>query len=129
VVYLLDANLLIALTTREHLSRARAIGWFLREAPRFATCPITQGALLRFHLRETNSLQTAKTLLKQLVANPQHEFWPDDCDYFALDERGLQGHKQLTDFYLAALARSRGATVATLDDGLAICQPDACVRI
>ena len=49
-VYLLDTNLLIALATPEHSLNARAAAWFLK-GHRFATCPITQGALFRFHLR------------------------------------------------------------------------------
>jgi len=46
-VYLLDANVLIALATPEHSLNARAAAWF-RKGRRFATCPITQGALFRF---------------------------------------------------------------------------------
>jgi predicted nucleic acid-binding protein len=49
-VYLLDSNVLIALATPEHSLNARAAAWFLK-GHRFATCPITQGALFRFHLR------------------------------------------------------------------------------
>ena len=49
-IYLLDSNVLIALATPEHSLNARAAAWFL-EGHRFATCPITQGALFRFHLR------------------------------------------------------------------------------
>ena len=49
-VYLLDCNVLIALATPEHSLNTRAAVWF-RKGYRFATCPITQGALFRFHLR------------------------------------------------------------------------------
>ena len=48
-VYLLDANVLIALTTPEHTLNNRAAAWF-RAGHKFATCPITQGALIRLSL-------------------------------------------------------------------------------
>jgi predicted nucleic acid-binding protein len=49
-VYLLDANVLITLVTPEHSLNHREAAWF-RKGNRFATCPVTQGALVRFHLR------------------------------------------------------------------------------
>jgi hypothetical protein len=39
-VYLLDANVLIALATPEHSLNARAAEWFLK-GHRFATCPFS----------------------------------------------------------------------------------------
>jgi len=49
-IYLLDANDLIALVTPDHVSHERAQEWFL-PGKSFATCPITQGALIRFYFR------------------------------------------------------------------------------
>ena len=49
-VFLLDSNLLIALATPDHSLNARASAWFLK-SHRFATWPIMQGALFRFHMR------------------------------------------------------------------------------
>ena len=54
LVDLLDANVLIALSTpdytSDYTSHDRARSWFQTDH-QFATCPITQGAPLRFHLR------------------------------------------------------------------------------
>ena len=50
-VHLLDFNVLIALATPEHSLNTRAAAWF-RQGHLFATCPITQGALVRFHYRQ-----------------------------------------------------------------------------
>jgi len=135
--FLLDANVLIALTVREHVSRERAHHWFRSssqaEPQRFATCPITQGALVRFHCREagsgSNSIQLAKEVLRQLTAHPRHEFWPDDLPYIAIEERGLVGYKQVTDYYLAALARHHNSKLITLDESLAAVLPASCIRI
>ena len=119
-VYLLDANVLIALATPEHALNARAAAWF-RQGDPFATCPITQGALIRFHLRSGigAGAESAKFLLAGISALPRHQFWPDDASYLELPTVGIFGHKQVTDAYLALLARKRGGLLATMDEALA----------
>jgi predicted nucleic acid-binding protein len=42
--YLLDANVIIALTVAEHLDHDRASAW-VGGVGRFASCPIVEGAL------------------------------------------------------------------------------------
>src|SRR3954453_23866273 len=101
-VYLLDANVLIALATPEHSLNRRAAAWF-RKGHRFATCPITQGALVRFHLRcgVDATAESAKLLLESMSAIARHEFWPDDASYVEMPTTGIIGHRQVTDAYLA----------------------------
>ncbi len=125
-VYLLDSNVLIALATPEHSLNARAAGWF-RKGHRFATCPITQGALFRFHLRVgvDATAESAKLLLESISTLPRHEFWPDDVSYLDLPTAGIVGHRQVTDAYLVRLARSHGGTLATMDQSLAAVHPGA----
>jgi predicted nucleic acid-binding protein len=122
-VYLLDSNVLIALATPEHSLNARAAAWF-RQGHRFATCPITQGALVRFHLRVgvDATAESAKMLLEGISGLSRHELWADDVSYVDLPVRGIQGHRQVTDGYLAMLARRHGGLVATMDEGLAALQ-------
>lgn len=119
-VFLLDANVLIALATPEHSLNARAAAWF-RKGHRFATCPITQGALVRFHLRagEGATAESAKLLLKSIHSLPRHEFWPDDASYLDMPTRGIIGHRQVTDAYLVLLAAKHSGSLATMDEGLA----------
>lgn len=119
-VYLLDSNVLIALSTPEHSLNARAAAWF-RQGHSFATCPITQGALFRFHLREgaNATADTARLLLESISALPKHEFWPDDASYLDLPATGIGGHRQVTDAYLALLARRHDGLLATMDRALA----------
>ena len=71
-VYLLDSNVLIALATPEHSLNARAAAWF-RKGHRFATCPITEGALVRFHLRAgvDATAESAKLLLESISSLPR----------------------------------------------------------
>jgi toxin-antitoxin system PIN domain toxin len=123
-VCLLDSNLLIALATPEHTLNARAAAWF-RLGHRFATCPITQGALIRFFLRSGTgpTAESAKLLLASISALPRHEFWPDDVSYLEMPTRGILGHRQVTDAYLVLLARKHGASLATMDEGLAAIHP------
>ena len=119
-VYLLDSNVLIALATPEHSLNARAAAWF-RGRHRFATCPVTQGALFRFHLRAgvDATAESAKLLLGAISALPRHEFWPDDASYLDMPTTGVVGHKQVTDAYLVLLARKHRGSVATMDQALA----------
>lgn len=130
-VYLLDANILIASSSDDHASYNHANGWLARRRPRFATCPITQGALFRYHFRAQGggSVDSVKEVLRRIVDRPEHVFWPDDVSYLALPERGLRGHKQVTDFYLAALAGKNGGKLATMDKALAASFPDLCELI
>jgi uncharacterized protein len=119
-VYLLDSNVLIALATPEHSQNARAAAWF-RKGYRFATCPITQGALVRFHLRAGAgaTAESAKQLLESISALPRHEFWPDDVSYLDMQTTGIIGHRQVTGAYLALLARRHAGSLATMDQALA----------
>ena len=124
-VYLLDSNVLIALATPEHSLNLRAAAWF-RTGHRFATCPLTQGALIRFHLRAgvDASADSAKLLLKAISALPRHEFWPDDASYLDMPTRGITGHRQVSDAYLVLLAQKNGGSVATMDEALAVYHED-----
>ena len=118
-VYLLDSNVLIALATPEHSQNQRAAAWY-RKGHRFATCPITQGALVRFHLRAgvDATAESAKLLLESISSLPRYQFWPDDASYLDMPITGIIGHRQVTDAYLALLARKHGGSLATLDRAL-----------
>lgn len=119
-VYLLDCNVLIALATPEHSLNSRAAAWF-RQGHLFATCPITQGALVRFHLRVglDATPESAKLLLKSISALERHRFWPDDANYLDMPTKGIVGHRQVTDAYLVLLAGKHRGSLATMDEALA----------
>lgn len=123
-VNLLDANLLIALLVDDHVHHDVAEQWSTHVSGPFATCPITQGALLRFLVREGASGGEAQRFLGEVVAHEAHRFWPDDLGYDRIDLAAVVGHRQVTDAYLAGLARIHGGRLATLDRGLAAVHPD-----
>lgn len=119
MTFLLDANVLIALLVDDHVHHAAAENWFAGTTGNFATCPSTQGSLLRLLIREGQSAAAARAVLSQTAASPRHEFWPDDIRYTDVPIQGIVGHRQVTDAYLAQLARSHQGRLATFDQGLA----------
>ena len=116
---LLDANVLIALLVDDHVHHLAAENWFTGLAGNFATCPVTQGSLMRLLIREGQGAATARTVLVQAAASPRHEFWPDDVPYADVPVQGIVGHRQVTGAYLAQLARARGGRIATFDQAMA----------
>jgi toxin-antitoxin system PIN domain toxin len=118
---LLDGNVLVALVTSTHVHHDLAESWFSGQQALFATCPITQGTLVRL-LMQLGPLpvEAAVQVLTQLVAHPRHRFWPDALGYSDVSWRGVLGHRQVTDAYLAALARHFGGKLVTFDRGLAV---------
>jgi toxin-antitoxin system PIN domain toxin len=119
VTLLLDAHVLIALLVDDHVHHEAAENWFVGQNGNFATCPVTQGSLMRLLAREGQSAAAARAVLSETTANPRHEFWPDDVPYTDVPVQGIVGHRQVTDAYLAQLARARGARLATFDRAVA----------
>ena len=118
--FLVDGNVLIALTVVDHVHHDVALAWFEAETPELATCPITEGTLLRFLIREGQTAASAMEILDALRSRPWHTFWPDEIRYESAHLYGVIGHRQVTDAYLVALAQNNGGRVATLDRGLAV---------
>jgi uncharacterized protein len=119
VTVLLDANVLIALLVDDHVHHEAAENWFTGMAGNFATCPVTQGSLMRLLIREGQSAAVAHAILDGTTADPRHEFWADDIPYTDVPTQGIISHRQVTDAYLAQLARARGSRLATFDQALA----------
>jgi toxin-antitoxin system PIN domain toxin len=118
VTYLLDANILIALTVEEHEHHERATSW-ASTIDEFAICPIVEGALVRFLVRLGEPSVAAAGVIQRIRDIPSCEFWPDSVSYADVELSHVVGHRQVTDAYLVSLARAHNATLATLDDGLA----------
>lgn len=122
--FLLDANVLIALTVAEHEHHERAAAW-ASGIERFALCPVVEGALVRFLVRVGESASVGAHLLGAVHAMSACEFWPDELSYVEADLRHVRGHRQVTDAYLVSLAANRRSSLlATLDEGLQQERPD-----
>ena len=129
--WLLDGNMLCAMAIAEHVHHAHALAWFDAQTLPFATCPITQGTLLRLHLQYSPAagVGAAWASLGAVCAHPDHVFWDDAFSYLEIDPAGIIGHRQVTDAWLAHLARRRGGRVATLDAPFAKQHPDVATLI
>lgn len=127
--FLLDANVLIALTAREHVHHDRVSHW-AADVQKFALCPLVEGALIRFAVRLGASAAEAVHTLRLVRERSGYEFWPDSLSYADVSLAHVRGHRQVTDAYLASLAGSRPkAMLATLDEGLAQARPELTLLI
>lgn len=116
---LLDGNVLVALVVSGHVHHGPAEEWFSATNVSFATCPITQGTLVRLLLREGQTASAAREFITEIVGDRRHEFWPDSISFVDVELAGVVGHRQVTDAYLAQLARTHNGRLATFDRGLA----------
>ena len=132
MTWLLDGNVLVALRVDSHVHHDRVHRWFATlKRDRFATCVLTQGTLLRVHMKPAadTSAAAAWQALKEVAAHPKHEWWGDSLNFLGVPHRHLQGSAQVTDAWLAELARRRKGCLATLDSGLAVLHEDVAVLL
>jgi len=127
VIALLDVNLLVALAWPNHIHHAPALRWFRENrGDGWATCPLTQSGFVRVSsnhsaLPDAKSPHEAVLLLRRIVDLPGQVFWNDDVALANAEEfepSKLQGHRQVTDAHLVALAIRRNGCLATFDGGI-----------
>ena len=129
-VHLLDGNVLYALIDEAHVHHAPARAWFSSLSGGFATCPITQGTLVRLVMRlGGHGVEQALALLAVVTAHAKHYFWPDTLPYDKVRWHGVMGHRQVTDAYLAGLARHHRGKLVSFDRGLVALHPDVGVAV
>ena len=119
-VQIADANVLVALTLKEHVDHTAARHW-LTQVARFATTPMTETALVRLLLNpaitvdadgKPLAIDVALDALRAIKALPNAEFVADATSI--ADARALTGHvtghRQVTDTHLLT---SRSPTAAS----------------
>ena len=128
---LLDGNILTAFVIDTHVHHQRVKEWFGRLSEEFATCVITQGTLPRLHMQlaSDTSARAAWAALDRVRNHPRHVFWPETFGYEGVQITRVQGHRQVTDAWLAEFARRHGGKLATMDHGLATDQSDVALLI
>jgi toxin-antitoxin system PIN domain toxin len=136
--YLLDVNVLIALSWPEHMQHAMARRWFARHrAKGWATCPLAQAGFVRivsnpaFSSRSV-SVQQAIDGLVDSLRDDAHRFWPDSIslpDAIEILRKPISGHQQVTDAYLVALAIRNKGKLVTLDRGIQQWAPAGSVEL
>lgn len=125
--WLLDGSVLVPLVLAGHPHHQTVRTWWARTRPApFATCAMTQGTLLRLHMQaaEDPSAAAAWAALRSITTHTDHVFWDDGFSFLEIDPTGLLGHRQVTDAWLAQLARRHAGSVATLDAAFARAHPD-----
>ena len=131
MTWLLDGNVLAALLIDTHVHHASCRAWFESHGDHFATCAMTQGTLLRVHMimARDNRAAAAWQTLRAVEAHERHVFWNDGFSFSAVPHGRLQGSKQVTDAWLAELARHRKGKLATLDSALAALHADVAMLV
>lgn len=132
ITWLLDGNVLVSGSLADHPHHQRIRRWRQVTAnDRFATCPITEGTLLRLHMQyaREKSAAAAWAALASVRAHPKHVFWPENFSYTEIPPTRLTHHRQITAAWLADLARRKGGKLATLDLELSTLWPDSTLLI
>jgi toxin-antitoxin system PIN domain toxin len=126
---LLDVNVWVALFDDAHQFSDRANAFIEAKGTRIATCPLVENGVIRvlslpgYGRRGGLPIHRVRQRLQEACAALDHEFWPDDIslrDDLHVDFSRVQGHNQITDLYLLALAVHRGGRLASFDQAIAL---------
>lgn len=120
--YLLDVNVLLALSDPVHVQQAAAARWMANEGEEsWATCPITENGFTRIsshpnYGNRPGGVETAVKYIRDLRGLRGWQFWAEDVSIIdVLEPNATITHSQITDLYLLGLAAQKGGKLATLD--------------
>lgn len=123
--YLLDVNVLLALSLPRHLYHLAAAEWFDEADFEWATTPMTEAGFLRLAINPKLtgtpiSARQAVRALHELREAAGHRFVPDATTLgnAVIDLGPLAGTKQVSDFHLVNLVAQHGMRLATFDGSL-----------
>jgi len=132
-LFLLDANILLALAWPNHPFHQRAVTRLAqRERRRWATCLLTQAAFVRLSSNPAvipGAKSPAETghMLGRLIEDPDHVFLEAKSRQLPRLQHLLErchGPNQVNDAFLIWLALSHGATLLTFDAPLRHLSPE-----
>jgi toxin-antitoxin system PIN domain toxin len=122
--YLLDVNVLVALTEPEHVHHQTATKWFNTPGLDWGLCAFSEAGFLRVTTNPkagAHSVQDSTEVLAALASNPGYRFWPISASWTAVaapfHER-IFGHQQITDAYLLGLALKEDGILVTMDKAI-----------
>jgi hypothetical protein len=125
--YLLDVNLLLALTDPMHIHHESAHRWFVEKGQEaWATCPLTENGFIRIashpnYPNRPGDVVAVLAIFRQLREARGHHFWPDDISVLqVLESDAIITHAQITDVYLLGLAVHKKGKLATLDQRIPV---------
>jgi len=126
---LLDVNVWIALLDDAHQFSEEANAFIESPEARIATCPLVENGVIRIMAMPSYGrggglpMHQVRQRLQQACATLDHAFWPDGVslrDDTLVDFSRVQGHQQVTDLYLLALAVRHGGRLVTFDRAVAL---------
>ena len=124
-VYLLDVNVLIALSDPMHVHHDAAHYWFSAVGSvGWATCPLTENGFVRIasnpkYPNRPGDGSIVLGLLRQLCGAGGHRFWSEDISLRSMIRPGtIITHSQITDIFLLGLSVHKGGKLATFDRGI-----------
>jgi toxin-antitoxin system PIN domain toxin len=129
VIALLDVNVLIALSDPSHVFNDAVHRWFaLHRSDGWATCALTENAFVRITSNPAypggrTTVGDATERLRDSCSDKRHSFWSESLSIrepARFQWHHVQGHRQLTDVYLLALAVSNGGRLATFDATISV---------
>jgi uncharacterized protein len=125
--YLLDLNVVVALTDDEHEHYASAHRWFdTLRGESWGTCPLSDAGYIRLATSPaarigSGSFTSAIAVLADLARRPGYCFWPITESWAELTapfSSRIFGHQQVTDAYLLGLAIKEDGVLATFEKGI-----------
>ena len=118
----------MSLAWPNHVHHQQALAWFRRRAGQpWATTPFTEAGFVRVSsnvsaIPAAVTPSEAITLLERMRNVFEHRFLSDDVPLVVgtyLGAARVASYRHITDAHLLAVARRHGATLATLDRGIA----------
>ena len=123
--HLLDVNVLVALTDKEHIHHTPVTAWFDRQGSvAWGMCAFTETGFLRVVTRPAIgalSVREATEVLKRLATHHGYRLWSLTEPWSTVAapfKARVFGHQQITDAYLLGLAVKEGGILVTLDKAL-----------
>ncbi len=122
--YLLDVNVLIALTDEDHLHHETVARWFARPGLEWGLCAFSEAGLLRISVNPNVGnlmIEEATAMLAALTRLPGYRYWPITAGWSELAapfRERVFGHRQITDAYLLGLAVKEDGVLVTLDKAI-----------
>lgn len=126
---LLDVNVWIALFDDAHQFSDRANLFIAKKGVKVATCPLVENGVVRvmssphYSRRGAPAIQQVRERLREACSELDHAFWPDDVslrDDELFNFARVQGHNQITDLYLLALAVRHSGCLVSFDQSIAL---------
>jgi uncharacterized protein len=122
--YLLDVNVLIALTREGHEHHRMVEKWFDTPGLSWGLCAFSEAGFLRISSNPKVgklTVEEATNVLAALASHPGYRFWPIStgwADLAAPFQARVFGRQQITDAYLLGLAVKEEGVLVTIDKGI-----------